>query len=267
MMMKRRLPFLLFVFGIILILTGFVYDVLFAGIPYQDPTPAMLANYNLHSQIASIIRWSGVGISIIGGLALIIRRVGLSKFTQATGTALKLFSISWVLLLFYFFSDGSPSIWEYFIYDGGLKLLALTSFVYLLLHLRTKGVSLQGMFTLVRRPVVYIVLLGFLSGYLINLNPGVLFEIRFKLSQQALENYARHPALDTDNATVQWVGLFPLREVDVVGTSIRMIVAECHVLDDCGFVYSPNGEPPRVGEDSYQEMPFAGDWCYWQRSW
>jgi len=265
--MKRKLPFLLFVLGIILIFTGFVYDALFAGIPYQDPTPEMLASYDLHSQIASIIRWSGVGISVIGGLVLIVRRVGLSKFTQGTGTAIKLFSISWVLLLFYFFSDGSPSIWEFLIYDWGLKTLALTCFVFLFLHLKTEGVSLRSMFNLICCPVVTIVLLGFLSGYLINLYPGVPFEIRFKLSQPALGNFVRQPALNTDNAMVQWVGLFPLCEVDVAGTSIRMIVTECHLLDDCGFAYSPDGEPPRVSEDSYQKMPFAEDWYYWHRSW
>jgi len=267
MKIKRRLLFLLIIFGIMLIFTGFVYDVLFAGIPYQDPTPAMQASYDLHSQIASIIRWVGLGISIIGGLALIIRRVGLSKFTEATGTALKLFSIGWVLLLFYFFSDGSPSIWEYLIYDGGLKLMALTSFIYLLLHLKTEGVSLQSLFNLIRRPVVSIVLVASLCGYLINLYPGVPFEFRFKLSQPALEKFVRQPVLDTDNATVHWAGLFPLREVDVAGNSIRMIVAECQLFDDCGFVYSPDGEPPRVGEDSYQEMPFTEDWYTWHRSW
>ena len=71
--MKRFSPFILIALGIIVIFAGFVYDVLYAGIPYQDPTPALEASYNFHSQIASIIRWSGMGIFIIGGAAITIQ--------------------------------------------------------------------------------------------------------------------------------------------------------------------------------------------------
>ena len=71
--MKRFSPFILIALGIIVIFAGFVYDVLYAGIPYPDPTPALTARYNFYSQIASIIRWSGMGICIIGGAAIIIQ--------------------------------------------------------------------------------------------------------------------------------------------------------------------------------------------------
>ena len=70
--MKRLLPFILIILGIIIIFIGFVYDALFGGIPYQAPTLALAASYNFHSQIASIIRWSGLGICIIGGVVIII---------------------------------------------------------------------------------------------------------------------------------------------------------------------------------------------------
>ena len=73
--MKRLWPFGLILFGIAIIFAGFVYDVLFAGIPYQDPTPAMTANYNFHARVASIIRWSGLGICFLGGVIWIVRRV------------------------------------------------------------------------------------------------------------------------------------------------------------------------------------------------
>ena len=69
--MKPRRHFV--VLGLIIIFGGFVYDVLFAGIPYQDPTPAMLASYNFHAQIASIIRWSGMAICMIGGVTMFIQ--------------------------------------------------------------------------------------------------------------------------------------------------------------------------------------------------
>jgi len=73
--MKRLLPILLIGLGIIIIFSGFVYDVLFAGIPYQDPTPALQARYDFHARIASMIRWSGVGILMLGGLIGIVRRL------------------------------------------------------------------------------------------------------------------------------------------------------------------------------------------------
>ena len=71
--MKRHWPLVLIIVGITIIFVGFVYDVLFAGIPYQDPTPALQASYDFHSRIASIIRWSGVGLCTIGGMAEIVR--------------------------------------------------------------------------------------------------------------------------------------------------------------------------------------------------
>jgi len=56
-----------------IIFAGFVYDVWFAGIPYPDPTPALAARYAFHSQVASIIRWSGLVTWLIGGMMLVIR--------------------------------------------------------------------------------------------------------------------------------------------------------------------------------------------------
>lgn len=41
-------------FGILVVLVGFVYDVLFAGIPYPDPTPAIQDQYDFHSFIAGL---------------------------------------------------------------------------------------------------------------------------------------------------------------------------------------------------------------------
>ncbi len=78
--MKRFWPYGLILLGIMIIFVGFFYDVLYAGIPYQDPTPAMLANYNFHATIASIIRWSGTGIFFLGIIAVIGRWVlGFSR--------------------------------------------------------------------------------------------------------------------------------------------------------------------------------------------
>ena len=54
--------------GLGLIALGFIYDVMFAGIPYQDPTPEMTARYERHSQIASALMTVGTA-SLLAGLA------------------------------------------------------------------------------------------------------------------------------------------------------------------------------------------------------
>ena len=67
-------PSPLLVLGIIIILAGFAYDIIFAGIPYQDPTPVLLASYNFHAQVASIIRWSGLLISATGSAIALLKK-------------------------------------------------------------------------------------------------------------------------------------------------------------------------------------------------
>jgi len=56
--------------GIVIVVTGFVYDVLFAGIPYQDPTPELQARYDFHSSVANILYKTG-GIVFLAGLVAI----------------------------------------------------------------------------------------------------------------------------------------------------------------------------------------------------
>jgi hypothetical protein len=61
---KRFLPVLLLVAGMAFLGGAFVYRVLFAGIPYQDPTPEMTANYDRHARIAG-------GLALIGATTLL----------------------------------------------------------------------------------------------------------------------------------------------------------------------------------------------------
>ena len=56
--------------GVLIVLTGFVYDVLFAGIPYQGPTPELQARYDLHAGVANVFYMSG-GIVLLIGLLVI----------------------------------------------------------------------------------------------------------------------------------------------------------------------------------------------------
>jgi len=71
--MKQFWPLFLIAAGLLVVVVGFIYDVEYAGIPYQDPTPEMSASYNHDAHIASVIRWSGFGIFLFGVIAGIIR--------------------------------------------------------------------------------------------------------------------------------------------------------------------------------------------------
>ena len=61
--------------GVIVILAGFLYDVLFAGIPFQDPPPDIAAEYARRGAAASCIRLAGAGILSAGILVSIVVRI------------------------------------------------------------------------------------------------------------------------------------------------------------------------------------------------
>ena len=52
--------------GLAAIVGGFFYDVLFAGIPYPDPTPALQHRYDFHSAVAAFIETAGVFMVLSG---------------------------------------------------------------------------------------------------------------------------------------------------------------------------------------------------------
>lgn len=60
----------LFATGMAVILAGFVYDVIFAGIPYQDPSPELLSQYQFHAHIARQFYKVGWIAAVIGLAAI-----------------------------------------------------------------------------------------------------------------------------------------------------------------------------------------------------
>jgi hypothetical protein len=66
--------------GLVLLLVWFVYASFFAGIPYQDPTPEMSANYAFHSSVSNAILVIGLGalfVGMVGGVArLLLKKLG-----------------------------------------------------------------------------------------------------------------------------------------------------------------------------------------------
>ncbi len=72
---RRYFPLLLMGLGLLLLVAGFGYDLMFAGIPYQDPTPEMSARYAFHARIASAGYLVGGGAVLVGAVAGVIRVV------------------------------------------------------------------------------------------------------------------------------------------------------------------------------------------------
>lgn len=77
--MNRFWPHFLIAAGLVLVVAGFIYNVLFAGIPYQDPTPEMSANYDRHAHIASAICWCGFVFFLLGSF------VGIGRWAIRRG--------------------------------------------------------------------------------------------------------------------------------------------------------------------------------------
>ena len=60
-----RKSFLL-IFGIIIIITGFIYDMFLAGIPPQDAPINIANNYQFHQKISEYIMIVGFATTLIG---------------------------------------------------------------------------------------------------------------------------------------------------------------------------------------------------------
>jgi uncharacterized membrane protein YidH (DUF202 family) len=63
---RKLRPKVLLLLGSLLIVAGFLYDLAFAGIPYQDPTPSLQANWELQQNVAAFIIITGVIVFIAG---------------------------------------------------------------------------------------------------------------------------------------------------------------------------------------------------------
>jgi hypothetical protein len=71
--LRWGVPVAAVVLGFVVSAAGFAYDLAFAGLPYQDPTPEMQARWRFHQGVASLIELSGVGVLLLGtaGLAVV----------------------------------------------------------------------------------------------------------------------------------------------------------------------------------------------------
>jgi hypothetical protein len=86
MMRKSLLIIGPLVLGLCLLVAGFLYDVQYAGIPYQDPTAEQQAQYNYDSTIASRVTSAGAVLVLAGSLLLIYRLITAVRRRRSSKT-------------------------------------------------------------------------------------------------------------------------------------------------------------------------------------
>lgn len=70
--MKKIINIGIATLGVILILLGFYYAAIKAGIPYQDPTPELLKRYNHDMNIGMAMFFTGLGVEAVECLYCVI---------------------------------------------------------------------------------------------------------------------------------------------------------------------------------------------------
>jgi hypothetical protein len=85
-----------------------------------------------------------------------------------------------------------------------------------------------------------------------------VFRLRFHLSRPALDNAARTALSHEPLATPAWVGLFPVRRIDVFPLEVRFVSEGCGVIDECGLAYVPGPVP--AGRSKTRLKHLGGPW-------
>lgn len=62
--MKKKIIQVIAVLGGILVIAGLYFTVVKAGLPYQDPTPEMVAHYERDTGIGMVLLLAGLGTGI-----------------------------------------------------------------------------------------------------------------------------------------------------------------------------------------------------------
>lgn len=181
------------------------------------------------------------------------------------GMLLALPAFAWALVCAWNASDGFQSVLDYLIYFwGGIVVGALCAVSATVIVLRR---VLGGEHMSWRTNLAPWALqpLAIVSCFVL-VHTNVMFRLRWAASASAFGKAAQQViAGGRPDASPRWIGLLKVRETNRVANSVRFVLAECHLIDECGLAYSRDGRPAVDGEDTYEH--FRGPWWYWWRSW
>jgi hypothetical protein len=71
---NRLTPLRLLLAGIALFVGGFIYVAVFAGIPYQDSTPAMEAQWRFYNNVGDSLMLAGLALAAASILSWLLKR-------------------------------------------------------------------------------------------------------------------------------------------------------------------------------------------------
>lgn len=148
--------------------------------------------------------------------------------------------------------------------------LDFPSFSFMLALTVVVGALALGL-ALTRRPPSRVVVVGWLAYpiaavllivlFLASQTPAnPLFHLRFSLSRPALQEAARMALAEQPPATPTWIGLFPVRRIDVIAPEVRFISDGCGVVDECGLLYQSGPVP--AGRSKTWIKPLGGGWFH-----
>lgn len=55
----------IFITGLLILFVGIIYNVIFAGIPYQDPPLYLQERYAFHTQVSNVIMSTGFFVAVV----------------------------------------------------------------------------------------------------------------------------------------------------------------------------------------------------------
>jgi hypothetical protein len=90
--------------GFFILIVGFMYDLFFAGIPYQDPTPELQARWEFHKSVADVFYTGGSILFLVGLIAMPV--IWMKRDISAFVKLLLLFAITILVPFAWIMRDG-----------------------------------------------------------------------------------------------------------------------------------------------------------------
>jgi hypothetical protein len=168
-------------------------------------------------------------------------------------------SVVWLLVVLEPHSDAGAGLVALFtlLYGGAILAVWVVRLVLFVRTRRSRPRPLSKWFIV---PPAAIVLSLVVALLLAPRNP--LFRIRFALSEEAFTREARALLASgkRQELVARSIGLFRVERLTVSEGQARFITTSCGVVDSCGVVYSPDGEPARWMEDRF--TPLSDGWWH-----
>jgi hypothetical protein len=160
-------------------------------------------------------------------------------------------------------SDAGSGMGWFLLFSGITLLWGLTWLIRFLIHVWRYGWAKppdnRGVAYWLMEPVTWVLAIVIAGS-------GVPRYLRFVASRPALTRYVQS-ARPSDTETKHWVGLYAVRETEVLPDGVVRIITSDSGFDEAGFAFAPRSAPPVIGEDIYRKLPYAEGWYHWHRSW